>query len=87
MATRFRILIRDGTKFYYHESDQLNTVLAFYEQEIEQHTGCCIELVLFSKNRYFWRKRDRVRVKRFSLEEFCKKCHDVVMWVFFLMSS
>ena len=47
-------------------------------------TGCCIELVLFFfSNRYFWRKNVIVRVKRLSLEEFYKKCHDVVMWVFF----
>ena len=47
------------------------------------HTGCCIELVLFFSNRYFWRKNVIVRVKRRSLEEFYKKCHDVVMWAFF----
>ena len=41
----------------------------------------------FFSNRYFWRKNVIVRVKRLSLEEFYKKCHDVVMWVFFLLSS
>ena len=52
------------------------------------YAGCCIELVLFFfSNRYFWRKNVIVRVKRLSLEEFYKKCHDVVMWVFFLLSS
>ena len=51
------------------------------------YTGCCIELVLFFSNRYFWRKNVIVRVKRLSLEEFYKKCHDVVMWAFFLLSS
>ena len=53
----------------------------------EASTGCCIELVLFFSNRYFWRKNVIVRVKRLSLEEFYKKCHYVVMWVFFLLSS
>ena len=37
----------------------------------------------FFSNRYFWRKNVIVRVKRLSLEEFYKKCHDVVMWFFF----
>ena len=40
----------------------------------------------FFSNRYFWRKNVIVRVKRLSLEEFYKKCHDVVMWAFFLLS-
>ena len=51
------------------------------------NTGCCIELVLFFSNRYFWRKNAIVRAKRLSLEEFYKKCYDVVMWAFFLLSS
>ena len=41
----------------------------------------------FFSNRYFWRKNVIVRVKRLSLEEFYKKCHDVVMCAFFLLSS
>ena len=47
-------------------------------------TGCCIELVLFffQQNRYFWRKRAKICAKRFSLEELCEKCHDMVMWTF-----
>ena len=40
---------------------------------------------LKKKIRYFWCKPARVRVKRFSLKEFYKKCHDVV--AFFLLSS
>ena len=37
----------------------------------------------FFFNRYFWRKRAKIRVKRFSLDEFCeKKCHDIVMSTF-----
>ena len=60
-----------------------NVRISSESDPIPDHTGCCIELVLFFSNRYFWRKNVIVRVKRLSLEEIYKKCHDVVMWAFF----
>ena len=55
---------------------------------IKTHTYRVLHRIgsFFFSNRYFWRKNVIVRVKRLSLEEFYKKCHDVVMWVFFLLS-
>ena len=44
--------------------------------------GVVYNWFLFERNRYFWRKRAKICVKRFSLEEFCEKCHDMVMWTF-----